>query len=882
MTTTMLDAALFLAKGGVPVFPCSPGEKRPMTPAGFKDATTAEATIRAWWGSTPAANLAMPTGALSGMVVIDLDMDAAKGIDGEAAWKEIVGDKSLPATCEVRTPRGGRHLYFRHPGGDACVRSSASKLAKGVDVRGDGGYIMLPPSATAAGRYVACKEAPPAAMPSWLRELLMEPKAPVAKPATAKAHAPEESLALARECLRQTDPAALSYADWVTVGMALKHAGAEVGEWVEWSRKDAGRFHEGECEAKWTSFNGSGTPVGPGTLVKLCREHGGTVKTDSPAPAGTKPVIVLPSIRQLEDGRTVAVTVPDSAASLFSALAKTEKFFAYCRAPATLAEGEEGAVTLRQLEEVKLIANVQHHTELRAWKADKEAGYTLAPVHTLGTSTAAALLATNEATSLLPKVSLICQAPPLFEADGQLRAMRPGYNPHNGGIYVAGGREIPEVPLTDAVQALGELLTDFDFVTPGDRARALAALISPALKFAGVLGGHLPATMVEADKSQSGKNFLLFLIAAVYGEAFKVATMKDEGESGGVGSVRESVANLLVSGKPFVALSNIRGKVACQALEEGLTADGELEVRLPYARPMSVNPRRSAWAFTSNEAKLNEDMSNRCSIVRIRKRPDGYSFKAWPCEGGSIKDYVRADWPFLLGCVYAVVKAWHAAGKPRVKDCDHDFREWAGAMEWISRNLLEAGPLLDGHREVQRLISNPALVFLRQLALAAVRHKQPELGWRTAQLVTVAETAGAGLSIPGVRLSMDEASTVKALGKVLASAFRDGNTVTVDDVNVTRITVYDSTKGRNERFYQFRKHEGKAAAGPAAAPATVPHEAPTEPRESPRSLPPAKPVEPGLAAARAAWRAKIEAMYPRPKTAGNATPVQGSVVGTVP
>lgn len=81
-----------------------------------------------------------------------------------------------------------------------------------------------------------------------------------------------EQLNLA-EVLKHIDPAALSYQEWVNVGMALKYEGFSCGVWDSWSQADS-RYHAGECEKKWRGFNGSQSPVTGGTIVQLARGQG--------------------------------------------------------------------------------------------------------------------------------------------------------------------------------------------------------------------------------------------------------------------------------------------------------------------------------------------------------------------------------------------------------------------------------------------------------------------------------------------------------------------------------------------------------------------------------------------------------------------------------
>ena len=132
------------------VFPVGP-DKKPLTTHGFKDATRYAEQIRQWWSRWPSANIGIACGA-SGIVVVDLDLDVKKDLDGPAEWAKLTAGHDPIRTAEASTPRGGRHLYFTAPD-QSEIRNSASKLAKGIDVRGIGGYIVVPPSSTSDGVY---------------------------------------------------------------------------------------------------------------------------------------------------------------------------------------------------------------------------------------------------------------------------------------------------------------------------------------------------------------------------------------------------------------------------------------------------------------------------------------------------------------------------------------------------------------------------------------------------------------------------------------------------------------------------------------------------------------------------------------------------------
>lgn len=140
-----LEAAIkYATKYNWAVFPVDAESKRPLTPHGCKDAKKNVAAIRSWWKRWPKANVGVATGAISGLVVIDEDVDREKDIDGFKSvrqWEKVNGE--LPETITAITGRGGCHLYFRYNGSDIGNRAG---LIEGVDVRGEGGYVVAPPS----------------------------------------------------------------------------------------------------------------------------------------------------------------------------------------------------------------------------------------------------------------------------------------------------------------------------------------------------------------------------------------------------------------------------------------------------------------------------------------------------------------------------------------------------------------------------------------------------------------------------------------------------------------------------------------------------------------------------------------------------------------
>lgn len=160
------EAAIRYAARGTPVFPCRPGGKGPLTSRGHLDATTDPRRIHMWWNRWPEANIGIPTGERSGILALDVDQPA--GLD---ALEAEIG--RMPATRTHATGSGGMHYLFKHPAGSG-IRNSAGKLAEGLDVRGEGGYIIVPPSRTARP-YEVLDKLPLSEPPAELLKALKQP-----------------------------------------------------------------------------------------------------------------------------------------------------------------------------------------------------------------------------------------------------------------------------------------------------------------------------------------------------------------------------------------------------------------------------------------------------------------------------------------------------------------------------------------------------------------------------------------------------------------------------------------------------------------------------------------------------------------------------------
>ncbi len=178
MTRALPSASFRYALRRVAIFPLTPGSKRPIKGShGLRDATVDPDVARIRWQRTPQANIAAATGSRSGFWVLDIDMP-----DGPESLTALEAEHGpLPVTIEASTPRGGRHLYWTWLTSGPEIRNSAGRIGKGLDVRGEGGSIVLPPSVLATGqcyRWMKTGASTFADAPEWLVKLVLPPPAP--------------------------------------------------------------------------------------------------------------------------------------------------------------------------------------------------------------------------------------------------------------------------------------------------------------------------------------------------------------------------------------------------------------------------------------------------------------------------------------------------------------------------------------------------------------------------------------------------------------------------------------------------------------------------------------------------------------------------------
>lgn len=223
----------------------SPG-KHPATINGLSEATLEDASIEAWFSHPEPRNIGIRTGKESDVFVIDID-----GPRGEESLSSYFG--LLPPTQETVTGRG-RHLFYKYPG--QFVKSFADILGKGskVDCRGDGGYVVAPPSTHISGKRYESILRPIVEAPKVLLDVVCRKDREVSNSFRQNSKRKNQDMSDddIRFMLSHLDPD-MGYDDWLKVGMALHSGGYSVELWDEWSK--GGQKYAGDCLYKWGTFS---------------------------------------------------------------------------------------------------------------------------------------------------------------------------------------------------------------------------------------------------------------------------------------------------------------------------------------------------------------------------------------------------------------------------------------------------------------------------------------------------------------------------------------------------------------------------------------------------------------------------------------------------
>lgn len=600
-------------------------------------------------------SLGLRTGAVSGVIVIDDDTDEHNAAEA----------LNLPPTPTMITGGGGRHHYFRHPGG--TIKNSASKLAPGVDVRGDNGVVVyagaIHPETGQMYRWaegLSPDDIAFAELPDHVLEKLRPTKAPKPKAEPGAAKANTRKRRYAQGALRRSIHRIQAAAEGTrndTVNRAAYDLGRFVGAgWlnIEDVRDSllSAAISAGLSESEAAPTIESGLKAGQVSPVNdsiLAEPR----ETDPASDHGRSTIVILagqlPRVVSAAESALLARNPHalfirgDVPVRLVRSAAVRKK--AGIKAPA-------GAVSLVTVEAAFLVemfmhaARFQRLDELGVMKEcdcpDKLAKHYLAR---RGHWRALHLEQVIEV--------------PIMREDGTL-LIHEGYDPGTRLYLDSGGLVLPGIPdrptLDDARAALETLITpirEFPFVERSDRAVALAAiltvLVRPWLHSA-------PMFAFRAPKMSSGKSLLADVVAMVAtGRAAPVMTPGNDDEE-----IRKRLTAFLLAGFPIACIDNVErpfgSDAMCSVLTQLVWRD-----RILGRSEMVTLPTAVVWTITGNNLQLVGDITTRvlpCDIDAGVERPGERKFSL------NLYEYVPEHRATLVAAGLTILRAYHLAGRP--------------------------------------------------------------------------------------------------------------------------------------------------------------------------------------------------------------------------
>lgn len=698
------------------------------------EATADAATVEQWIAQYPNANIGIATGSISGFFVLDID-----GEDGQRWLNEMaLQDCRLPPTVEAQTGSGGRHFLFRMPA--VPVRNSARKIAKGVDIRGDGGQIVVAPSVSLKGAYrwiASPAQVEIADPPGWLIDELRADRngmLPQATPETRGYFAPasESVLMEARFALEQHGPAIEgSGGDDHTFRVAalLRHDFALTYEeawplFAEWNAACSPPWDESALADKLRGGDEYGTGVyGAKRKADLLPRVRDMLKRWREAGANPDGLEALgKEIRQLAEGvdpivaEQIQIEWQSTTGAGVRALALPR---------ATVAGSSEipaGAIEVTvRVDDVadKATAAIREQVFQRNGVLCEVAPFDKATlIFDLKTARIQDLMSRSTPYVRKDKEGVTPVAPPIavaqiiherrihkdvreidavvtspiFLADGTV-LQKEGYN-KTARIYLKPSVKVavPDAPTLDdareAVRVFHRMLSGFRFVERADFSSWLAALLTPLVKAA---IGNAPAPMlcISAASPGAGKTLLAAVIAQIInGQGLETSSYSHEPPE-----LEKRITAIVLRASTLGVFDDLNGRFGPDEVLDRMLTSSIWANRLLGGNDIPPLPNVPTWIATGNNIEPCGATVRRimmCKIEVTEENPSERSGFAYDLEGG----YALAHRAELLSAALTILRAYHVAGRPA-----QTLPGWGSFSTWsqLVRNAIVWTGLADPH-----------------------------------------------------------------------------------------------------------------------------------------------------------------------------------------
>jgi hypothetical protein len=614
----------------------------------------------------------------------------------------------LPDTVETVTGTGGRHLYFAWPADVAISNDQAGRLGPGLDVRGEGGQVLAPPTTHPNGTPytwealhdptdgIAVAPAPP-----WLIELLTtEPQAQVARRergTVVDTSRPGDRFNAATTWPDLLEPDGWqlhstrngrggTYELWTRPGKTVRdgasaslyYAGSDVLKVFTSSaaplaqERTYDRFgyyaatqHGGDIEAAARALASEERLAG-NDPIDLTRLVARDLLAD-PAPTGRRRPFIRTNARhhdEIVDEAWTAITEHNTPPRLFQRAGGGVRIRA----------DENGQPMLEALraEHVRLeLAQAARWT-----KATKDADIPVDPPLNV---CASVLTTPDRFPGLIGLTEL-----PVIHPDGTVHTG--GYDPESRLFHIGPADPIEPMATADAAALIGDLLADFPFDAQADRANAWALLLTPLVR--PLVNGPVPMALIDAPEPGTGKGLLAEIMAIIAtGRPATLTTLPPHDDE-----LEKRITSMLLTGQPIIAFDNLEHTVKSPILAAALTAETWQGRMLGSSTTVNL-PARVTWVATGNNVTVGGDLARRCYRIRLdARRP-----KPWERSGfrhTDLRGYARHNRHRLVSALCALITDWIRAGRPSANVAPlGGFSPWAEIVAGVTAHAGVAGVL---------------------------------------------------------------------------------------------------------------------------------------------------------------------------------------------
>ncbi len=609
-------------------------------------------TIRRWWAKAPAANVGIVTGHRSGLFVVDLDEHKA-GYD----WGDL---PLLPGTVQQFTGGGGRQLFFALPSG-LTLPNTTGRIGPGIDTRGEGGYVVAPPSMHPSGRVYAWDveahydDLPLAPVPPWLISKLQDIPRPIpSTPLPAAVPQGSRNAFLFKEASRLRRQ---GYAvDEITAMLAVPNQRCTPPLGTQELRTIA------ESAGKYAPANGTTPPQGGSFHQQTISEPwglegAGSVGTGAAADSGLPPIAVTTELsRWTDEGQEAlrALTHPNGAAVVYQRARRIVLISRAAKPPRWIRRPPDAPVIVAA-SEAALYELASTAAVWQKWDKGAKAWAPCLPpklfVQTL----------LGRTSWPFPPLEGIIHSPTL-RPDGSLLST-PGYDADTGLYFDGNGMAYPSIPETPdifdaqfALRTLKDVLCDFPWAGPSDCSAALSAILSGVCRH--TVLGNIPLFGITATARASGKGLLADVIALIGTgrHAALWSQAEDDAEE------RKRLLALGMEGDPMVCIDNVTRPLGSASLDLALTAATFKDRILGTQTAMEV-PMHAIFLATGNNLQYAGDLARRVVPIYLDPRmenPEERTNFTYP----NLLAHIAQNRPALVSAALTILKAYFVDGCP--------------------------------------------------------------------------------------------------------------------------------------------------------------------------------------------------------------------------